>query len=41
MKSRMTYPSGSEPHGYCKINHIVKPEKKGIKGLARRISEID
>lgn len=41
VKSRMTYPSGSEPHGYCKINHIVKPEKKGIKGLAKRISEID
>ena len=42
VKSRMTYPSGSEPHGYCKITHVVKPEKKsGIKGLAKRISEID
>jgi hypothetical protein len=42
VKSRMTYPSGSEPHGYCNINHIVKPEKKtGLKGLAKRISEID
>jgi DnaJ domain len=42
VKSRMTYPSGSEPHGYCKINHVVKPEKKtGLKGLAKRISEID
>ena len=37
VKSRMTYPSGSEPHGHCKIDHIVKPEKKGIKGLAKRI----
>lgn len=38
----MTYPSGSEPHGYCKINHVVKLDKKtGLKGLAKRISEID
>lgn len=42
VKSRMTYPSGSEPHGHCKINHVLKPEKKsGLKGLAKRISEID
>lgn len=42
VKSRMTYPSGSEPHGYCNIRHVVKPEKKtGLKGLAKRISEID
>ena len=42
VKSRMTYPSGSEPRGYCNINHVVKPEKKtGLKGLAKRISEID
>lgn len=42
VKSRMTYPSGSEPHGYCTINHVVKPDKKsGLKGLAKRISEID
>ena len=38
VKSRMTYPSGSEPRGHCNITHIVKPEKEfGIKGLARRI----
>ena len=38
VKSRMTYPSGSEPRGHCNINHIVKPEKQpGIKGLAKRI----
>ena len=42
VKSRMTYPSGSEPQGRCNINHVVKPEKKtGIKGLAKRISDID
>jgi hypothetical protein len=38
VKSRMTYPSGSEPRGQCNITHIVKPEKEsGIKGLAKRI----
>jgi cytoskeletal protein RodZ len=42
VKSRMTYPSGSEPHAYCNIDHITKPEKKpGIKNLAKRISDID
>ena len=42
VKSRMTYPSGSEPHGHCNITHVVKPDKKtGLKGLAKRISEID
>jgi hypothetical protein len=38
VKSRMTYPSGSEPRGHCNLTHIVKPEKEsGIKGLAKRI----
>ncbi|MCA1579018.1 MAG: DnaJ domain-containing protein [Acidobacteria bacterium] len=38
VKSRMTYPSGSEPRGHCNITHIVKPEKEfGIKGFAKRI----
>ena len=42
VKSRMTYPSGSEPHGHCNITHVVKPDKKTrLKGLAKRISEID
>lgn len=38
VKSRMTYPSGSEPRGHCNITHVVKPEKEsGIKGIAKRI----
>ena len=42
VKSRMTYPSGSEPHGYCNINHLLKPEKKpGLKGLTKKLAEID
>jgi hypothetical protein len=38
VKTRMTYPSGSEPRGHCNVVHVVKPEKEsGIKGLAKRI----
>jgi hypothetical protein len=38
VKTRMTYPSGSEPKGHCNLSHISKPEKEtGIKGIAKRI----
>jgi hypothetical protein len=38
VKTRMTYPSGSEPKAHCNLSHITKPEKEtGIKGLAKRI----
>lgn len=38
VKTRVTYPSGSEPHAYCNITHVVKPQKPGgLKGLAKRI----
>ena len=38
VKTRMTYPSGSEPKGHCNLSHIIKPEKEtGLKGLAKRI----
>jgi hypothetical protein len=41
VKTRVTYPSGSEPHAYCNIAHVVKPEKpSGLKGLAKRISDL-
>jgi len=40
VKTRVTYPSGSEPHAYCNITHVVKPQKpSGLKGLAKRISD--
>jgi hypothetical protein len=39
VKTRVTYPSGSEPHAYCNITHVVKTQQKptGLKGLAKRI----
>ena len=38
VKTRMTYPRGSEPRGYCNVSHIVKPEKdSAIKSLAKRV----
>lgn len=40
VKTRVTYPSGSEPHAYCNITHVAKTEKPGgLKGLAKKISE--
>jgi hypothetical protein len=38
VKTRMTYPSGSEPRAYCNVVHVVKTEKEnGIKRLTKRI----
>ena len=40
VKTRVTYPRGSEPHAYCNITHVVKPQKPtGLKGLAKLISD--
>lgn len=38
VKTRVTYPTGSEPHAYCNVTHVVKTQKPaGFKGLAKRI----
>lgn len=38
VRSRMTYPRGSEPSGYCNINHAPPPKKDSrIKSLAEKI----
>jgi len=38
VRSRMTYPRGSEPTGYCNINHAPPPKKDSrIKSLAEKI----
>jgi hypothetical protein len=47
VKSRMTYPSGSEPHQYCNASHPSKvepqadsprPKESRIKSIAKRVS---
>ena len=37
VRSRMTYPSGSQPSGYCNISHAPAPKESRIKSLATKI----
>ncbi len=47
VKSRMTYPSGAEPHAYCNLSHKsdapaqadpVRPKESRLKSFAKRLS---
>jgi DnaJ-like protein len=41
VKTRMTYPVGSEPRSYCNVTHIVKTQKENrIKGLAKHVRSL-
>lgn len=37
VRSRMTYPSGSQPSAYCNINHAPPPKKSRVKEIAEKI----
>jgi hypothetical protein len=37
VRSRMTYPSGSQPSSYCNINHAPPPKESKIKSLKDKI----
>ena len=37
VRSRMTYPSGSQPTGYCNLNHTPPPKESKIKSLAKSV----
>ncbi|HJT30220.1 MAG TPA: J domain-containing protein [Pyrinomonadaceae bacterium] len=37
VRSRMTYPSGSQPSAYCNINHAPPPKDSKIKSLKDKI----
>jgi len=37
VRSRMTYPRGSEPSAYCNINHAPPPKKSRIESIADKI----
>ena len=37
VRSRMTYPSGSQPSAYCIINHSPPPKDSKIKSIAEKI----
>jgi hypothetical protein len=37
VRSRMTYPSGSQPTAYCNLNHALPPKESKIKSLAKSV----
>ena len=37
VRSRMTYPSGSQPGGYCNINHAPPPKESRLKSITEKI----
>ena len=37
VRSRMTYPRGSEPSSHCNINHTPPPKESRVKSLAEKI----
>ena len=39
VRSRMTYPSGSQPSAYCNINHAPAPKKSKIRSVAEKIEK--
>ena len=37
LRSRMTYPSGSQPGGYCNLSHAPPPKDSRIKSIAKTV----
>ena len=37
VRSRMTYPTGSQPQDYCNLNHTPPPKPSKIKSLAKSV----
>jgi hypothetical protein len=37
VRSRMTYPSGSQPSGHCNINHTPPPKESRIKSIKEKL----
>ncbi len=37
LRSRMTYPSGSQPTGYCTLSHAPPPKDSRIKSIAKTV----
>jgi hypothetical protein len=37
VRSRMTYPSGSQPSAYCNINHAPPPKESKIKAITKTV----
>jgi hypothetical protein len=37
LKSRMTYPSGNQPSGYCNLSHAPPPKESRVKSIAKTV----
>jgi hypothetical protein len=37
VRSRMIYPTGSQPTGYCNLNHALPPKESRIKSIAKSV----
>ena len=37
LRSRMSYPSGSQPTGYCNLSHAPPPKESRIKSIAKSV----
>ena len=37
LRSRMTYPTGSQPTGYCNLSHAPPPKESRIKSIAKSV----
>ena len=37
LRSRMTYPSGGQPTGYCNLSHAPPPKESRIKSIAKTV----
>ena len=37
LRSRMTYPSGSEPTTYCNLSHLPPPKESRVKSIAKTV----
>ena len=37
LRSRMTYPSGSEPTAYCNLSHTPPPKESRVKSIAKSV----
>jgi len=37
LRSRMTYPAGSQPTGYCNLSHAPPPKESRIKSIAKSV----
>ena len=41
LKSRMSYPSGSQPTAYCNLSHAPPPKESRIKSIAKTVRSLD